>query len=148
MHALPADIYSLTCSSLALSLGVLAVEYYDFRGHVTFFVGTVVSSISIILQSSILLYHYISDDDADRDTLVGSLPFVLIAWAMTYLWTNALAAIIISHLLGISKLACYSYCWLDVQVIEFVLIVCELANVLLIAMGAIQKRRIRSYRES
>ncbi|KAF8627645.1 hypothetical protein AX15_004339 [Amanita polypyramis BW_CC] len=148
MHALSADIYSLTCSSLALSLAVLAIEYYDFWGHATFFVGTAVSSISIVLQSSTLVYHYTSGEDADRgrDTFAASLPFVLIAWAMAYLWTCALAAITFSHLLGISQLACYSPCWLNAQGIEFVLILCEIANTLLIAIWAIRERRTRSHR--
>lgn len=148
MHVLPADIYVLTCSSLALSLGILALEYYDFSGQATLFVGTAVSSISIILRSSTLLYHYISRENCGegRDSLATSLPFILVTWAMAYLWTCALAATTMANLLGASAPACGGHCWLSVQEVEFVLILCEIANTLLVAIRSIQERRRKPHR--
>ena len=150
MHVLPTDIYTLTCSSLALSLCIFATEYHDSLGHATFFVGTTVSSISIILHSIILLCDHVSKEDLDKhpNSLATSLSFIFVTWTMVYLWTFALAAATMAHFSGVSEATCGSRCWLNVQTTEFILILCEIANSLSIVIRSIQERKAIRYRES
>ena len=140
MHVFPADIYVLTCFSLALSLCIFALEYYDFVGYATVYVGTTVSSLSIILHSTTLLYLSDEEDlEKHRDSLVSSLPFILVMWTMVCLWTFALATLMVSHFWGVSQMACVADCWLNAQGMEFILILCEIANTLSIAINSLQE---------
>jgi len=150
MHVLPADIYTLACSSLALSLCIFATEYHDSLGHATFFVGTTVSSISIILHSIMLLCDYVSEEDLEKhpNSLAASLSFIFVTWTMVYLWTFALAAATMAHFSGVSEMACGSHCRLNVQATEFILILCEIVNSLSIVIRSVQERKAIQYRES
>ncbi|PFH52218.1 hypothetical protein AMATHDRAFT_46571 [Amanita thiersii Skay4041] len=148
MPALPSSIYLLVCLSFVLSLGVLATDYYNFRGHTTFLVGTTVSVISIILHATILLYHHISTVHArlTEDSLASWLPFVMLSWSMVHLWLCTLASMIVAQLLGLSSVAHYRHSWLGGQKVEFCLILAEVVNVMLIAMLSTHERRKTTYR--
>lgn len=140
MHVFLADIYALTCSSLALSLCIFAMEYYDFVGHATMYVGTTVSSLSIIIHSTTLLCLSEEEDlDKHRDSLVSSLPFILVMWTMVCLWTFALAALMMTQFLGVPQMACGGDGWLNAQGMEFILILCEIVNTLCIAINFVRE---------
>ena len=140
MHVFPADIYVLTCFSLALSLCIFALEYYDFVGYATVYVGTTVSALSIILHSTTLLCLSEEEDlEKHWESLVSSVPFILVMWTMVCLWTFALAALTMAHFLGVSQMACGGDCWLNAQGMEFILILCEIVNTLCIAINFVRE---------